>query len=149
MMSDASIRKMTISKIYPSFIGESRVEAVTVHNRTLFLTLAICYSGRLDIVSAVKELSRQVGTGILRPEDITEDMISAHLSLNHLSHHSQYPDIIIRTSGERRLSNFLLWESAYSELYFTDVLWPDFNDKTLEDALLDYSKRSRRYGIRH
>jgi undecaprenyl diphosphate synthase len=120
-----------------------------MHNRTLFLTIAICYSGRLDIVRAVKELSHQVRLGILRPEDITEDMISAHLSLTHLSLHRQQPDIVIRTSGEQRLSNFLLWESAYSELYFTDVLWPDFDDDTLEAALLDYSTRTRRYGKGH
>ena len=93
----------------------------------------------------MQNICHKVASGELTPEEVTNDLISSALSLKHLPEAWRDPDLMIRTS-ERRLSNFLLWESAYSELYFTDVLWPDFGDKELEDALDDFAGRQRRFG---
>lgn len=109
------------------------------------MTVALSYSGRQDITSAVQNICRRVAAGELDPDEVTSDLISSSLSLNHLPAAWRDPDLMIRTS-ERRLSNFLLWESAYSELHFSDVLWPDFGEKELEAALDDYARRERRFG---
>ncbi len=103
--------------------------------------IALNYGGRDEIVHAVKNIAQDIKNGKLSPEDITEDIISKNL-------YSVTPeaDLIIRPSGEERLSNFLLWESAYSEFVFMDVLWPDFTKKDLDKALLEYSNRNRRFG---
>ena len=103
--------------------------------------IALNYGGRDEIVHSVKEIAKKIASGELLPEDITEDEISSNL-------YSGTPecDLIIRPSGEERLSNFLLWESAYSEFVFMDVLWPDFKKEHLEEALEEYSKRNRRFG---
>ncbi|MBR3953612.1 MAG: di-trans,poly-cis-decaprenylcistransferase [Oscillospiraceae bacterium] len=103
--------------------------------------IALNYGGRDEITHAVKEIAKKAAEGSLSPENITEDMISANL-------YSASPeaDLIIRPSGEERLSNFLLWESAYSEFVFMDVLWPDFTEKDLDAAIEEYSKRNRRFG---
>ena len=103
--------------------------------------IALNYGGRDEIVHSVKEIAKKIASGELLPEDITEDEISSNL-------YSETPecDLIIRPSGEERLSNFLLWESAYSEFVFMDVLWPDFTKEHLEEALEEYSKRNRRFG---
>ena len=103
--------------------------------------IALNYGGRDEIVHSVKEIAKKIVSGELLPEDITEDEISSNL-------YSKTPecDLIIRPSGEERLSNFLLWESAYSEFVFMDVLWPDFTKEHLEKALEEYSKRNRRFG---
>ena len=90
----------------------------------------------------MRALAHDVQAGRLRPEDITEDTISAHLYTAHMPD----PDLIIRPSGEVRTSNFLLWQSAYSEYYFTDVLWPDFSTKDMDAAIDDFNRRSRRFG---
>lgn len=113
-------------------------EQKTLRNDRFFLNLALSYSGRCDIVEAVKSI---ISEGI-PAEDLTEDIIASHLSLNDLPD----PDLIIRTSGEQRISNFLLWQAAYSELYFSSVMWPDFNKKELETAIQSYQQRHRRFG---
>ena len=105
-------------------------------------SLCINYGGRDEIKNAVRALAHDVQAGRLRPEDITEDTISAHLYTAHMPD----PDLIIRPSGEVRTSNFLLWQSAYSEYYFTDVLWPDFSTKDMDAAIDDFNRRSRRFG---
>jgi undecaprenyl diphosphate synthase len=112
--------------------------AETAMNTGMVLNLALSYGGRGEILEAVK---RMTASG--RAEDITEDRFAAHLDTAGLPD----PDLIIRTSGEKRISNFLLWQAAYAELYFTDVLWPDFDERELLSALLDYQGRQRRFGL--
>lgn len=106
------------------------------------LIIAFNYGGRREIVHAARAIAKAAAAGELRPEDIDEHSISKNLYLPDIPD----PDIIIRPSGELRLSNFLLWESAYSELWFSDVLWPDFSEYDLDRALADFDKRDRRYG---
>ena len=103
--------------------------------------IALNYGGRDEIVHSVKEIAEKVARGELSPEDITEDIVSQNLYSK-----TSECDLIIRPSGEERLSNFLIWESAYSEFVFMDVLWPDFTKSDLEKALEEYSKRNRRFG---
>ena len=105
-------------------------------------SLCINYGGRDEIKNAVRALAREVKNGTIAPEDITEDSISAHLYTSHMPD----PDLIIRPSGEIRTSNFLLWQSAYSEYYFTDVLWPDFSTADMDEAIDAFNRRSRRFG---
>lgn len=116
----------------------------TSSQTTFILNLAVNYGGRQDLVQAAQQLARQVQSGTLQPDDITEDSLASVLSTQHLPD----PDLIIRTSGEYRLSNFLLWNAAYAELYFTDLLWPDFDQEQLEIALEWYAERQRRFGGR-
>tara|TARA_R110000868_G_scaffold84822_6_gene238982 strand:- start:59027 stop:59770 length:744 start_codon:yes stop_codon:yes gene_type:complete len=118
------------------------VEQETVENTGLRLNLAVSYGGRWDIVQAVKQVAEQVKAGSLAIENIDESLFSKHLTLADLPE----PDLFIRSSGEQRISNFLLWQMAYAELYFTDVLWPDFNDAEFDKALAYFAKRERRFG---
>lgn len=112
---------------------------VTATNDRITLNVAFNYGGRADIVSAVRTL---VAAGA-RPEDITEEAISAHLATANLPE----PDLLIRTGGERRLSNFLVWQAAYTEYHFSPALWPDFGAAEIDDALFEYSQRRRRFGL--
>ena len=114
----------------------------TSANQGLGLILALSYGGRAEIADAVRRLAAEVAAGELAPEEVDEEAISSRLYLPEVPD----PDLIIRTSGEQRLSNFLLWQSAYAELYFSDVLWPDFRREHLMEALRAYSSRSRRFG---
>ncbi len=114
----------------------------TSGNRGLRLVLALSYGGRAEIVDAVRRLARQIASGEIDCDEVDENAIASRLYLPGVPD----PDLIVRTSGEQRLSNFLLWQSAYSELYFTDVLWPDFRREHLMEALRAYSARSRRFG---
>ena len=123
-------------------IDEVHALADTLGEDAATASLCINYGGRDEIKNAVRALAHDVQAGRLRPEDITEDTISAHLYTAHLPH----PDLIIRPSGEVRTSNFLLWQSAFSEYYFTDVLWPDFSTKDMDAAIDDFNRRSRRFG---
>lgn len=118
----------------------------TKHNSGLVLNFALNYGGRAEIVAGVQALAKAVESGQLKPEDIDEDMIAKHLMTDKLPYLYRDPDLIIRTSGELRLSNFLTWQSAYSEFYFTDVLWPDFDGAGLRQAISAYNKRHRRFG---
>ena len=120
------------------------VEEKTKDRKGLTFVIALDYGGREEIVFALKEIVNKVSCGIISVNDINEELVSNNIYTNDVLD----PDIIIRTSGEKRLSNFLLWQSAYSELYFTDVLWPDFNESCFEDVISDYGKRERRFGGR-
>ncbi len=108
------------------------------------LVLALDYGGRWDITQAASELARQVQSGRLRPENITEEHIHQQLSLSDLP----LPDLCIRTAGEQRISNFLLWQLAYAELYFAECYWPDFDGVAFEKAINEYQSRQRRFGMR-
>lgn len=114
------------------------LEEATKDNRKLTLQCALSYGGRDEIIRAFKKILDSE----LKSDDITEAIFSSYLDTSG----TPDPDLIIRTSGEQRLSNFLLWQSAYSELYFTDILWPDFTEKAFLDAIYDYQKRDRRFG---
>ena len=118
------------------------VQEKTKNNEHMTLTLALSYGSREEIVNVVKELSFKVKNNIISPENIDESIINKHLYTQNLPD----VDLLIRTSGEQRISNFLLWQIAYAELYFTDVLWPDFNKQHLIEAIKDYQNRERRFG---
>jgi len=118
-------------------------EALTADNTGLQLVLALSYSGRSDIVQAAQMLARLVEKKSITPDQIDDRMVSDCLS----THDIPDPDLMIRTSGEQRLSNFLLWEMAYTEFYFTDKHWPEFTKADLMEALTEYAKRQRRYGL--
>jgi undecaprenyl diphosphate synthase len=121
----------------------NRVEDSTRRNDGLVINLAINYGGREEILGAVKNISEKVKNNELKTEEITPEAFSALLYSNGCPD----PDLLIRTSGEMRISNFLLWQMAYTEYWFTDKLWPDFNKSDLEEAVSIYSGRSRRYGL--
>ncbi|WP_413569083.1 isoprenyl transferase [Bdellovibrio sp. HCB117] len=121
-------------------IGKS-VEA-TAQCTGLNLVFALSYGSRQEITEAVRDIAARVAAGEINPEDIDESVINSALS----TYPTPDPDLIIRTSGEQRLSNFLLWQAAYSEFYFTDVLWPNFTECHLEEALNAFSMRQRRFG---
>jgi len=121
-------------------IAES--ESSTSSNDGLKLNIAVNYGGRWDITQAVQQIAADVAKGNLSPDAIDNDLVNSYMSLSHLPE----PDLFIRTGGEQRISNFLLWQIAYTELYFTDTLWPDFNKAELELALQAFSGRQRRFG---
>jgi undecaprenyl diphosphate synthase len=114
----------------------------TRHCTRMTLVLALSYSGRWDILQATKAIARAVQEGKLRPDEITEESYSSFLNTAGMPD----PELLIRTSGEQRISNFLLWQLAYTELYITDLLWPDFRKENLYEALLAYQGRERRFG---
>ncbi len=116
-------------------------EATSANDRLVF-NVAINYGGRWDITQACRKLADRVANGELESSDITEEAINNEISTAGIPD----PDLFIRTSGEYRISNFLLWQAAYSEFYFTDVLWPDFGEEEFTDALIKYTSRDRRYG---
>ena len=119
-----------------------RVMAATRDYRKGHLILALSYGGRTEIVDAVQAIARKVKAGALDPGQIDDAVIAGHLYLPDVPD----PDLMIRTSGELRLSNFLLWELSYAEFYFTDTLWPDFREPHFAEALAEYSRRQRRFG---
>jgi undecaprenyl diphosphate synthase len=114
----------------------------TKKNSGLNLVMALSYSSRWEIINAVKNIGKEIKNGLLDPDDITDDIFKNYLCTVNLPD----PELMIRTSGEYRISNFLLYQLAYTELYFTDTLWPDFRKENLYDALLDYQNRERRFG---
>ena len=115
---------------------------LTANNNSLNLNIAINYGGRWDLVEAIKKIAQKIQTTDITIKDIDEMYVAKHLSLSHLPD----PDLFIRTSGEQRLSNFFLWQSAYTELFFTNILWPDFNEEHFKQALDFYNSRIRKFG---
>ncbi|MEX0584708.1 MAG: polyprenyl diphosphate synthase [Natronospirillum sp.] len=121
-----------------------RAEALTAQNTGLLIVVAANYGGRWDITQAARRLAQEVAEGRLKPEQVTAERLDKCIALHDLP----APDLCIRTAGEQRLSNFLLWQLAYAELHFTPVLWPDFTERDLYQALVDFAGRQRRFGGR-
>lgn len=117
-------------------------EAHTAGNTGLTLVIALSYSSRWEIADAVRRIAREARDGRLEPDAISEETIASHLE----SHFMPDPELLIRTGGEQRISNYLLWQCAYSELYFTDTYWPEFDETALHAAIADYQRRERRFG---
>lgn len=115
---------------------------ITKANTGLTVNVALSYSGRWELIEAMKTIAQMATEGQLKPSDINEDLVHSFLTTKHIPD----PELLIRTSGEYRVSNFLLWQIAYSELYITDVLWPDFRKVNFYEAIIDYQKRERRFG---
>ncbi len=120
----------------------SEAQALTANNETMVANVAVNYGGRWDITQAAIRMAREVSKGNLSLDEIEEPQVAQFLSLAH----SSDPDLFIRTGGEMRISNFLLWQSAYTEFYFTPVLWPDFDEQCLEQAISAFQSRERRFG---
>jgi undecaprenyl diphosphate synthase len=152
----SEVRKLNEDEIRLRFIGRRdrfsprlqrlmrRCEEETAGNRRATLVLALDYGGRWDIAHAARQLAQKVASGELPLAAIDETVMAAELSLSDLP----APDLCIRTAGEQRVSNFMLWQCAYAELWFTDTLWPDFSVSDLDKALEEYARRERRYGLR-
>ena len=141
------IRLTTIGEIdnLSSPVKEKLIQAKagTANNDKMILNLALCYGGRDEIIFAVKKMIQDSKDNKIKIKDINKEMFSGYLQTSGMPD----PDLLIRTSGEYRISNFLLWQMAYTELYFTDALWPDFKKEDLLDAIADYQKRERRFGL--
>ena len=117
-------------------------EELTARNRRMTLTFAFNYGGRAELTDAVQAIAREVSARRLKPDQISDKTIAKHLYAPDMPD----PDLMVRTSGEYRISNYLLWQSAYSEFLFTDVLWPDFRREHLFDAVREFQRRDRRFG---
>ena len=128
----------------PEVVQDKLQETIdhTANNKAMTMTIALSYSSRWEITRAVKNISTLVAEGKLKTEDITEELISRNMTTNFMPD----PDLLIRTGGELRISNYLLWQIAYSELYFCDTYWPDFAEEDLHKAIASYQNRQRRFG---
>jgi len=150
MVRDHEVRVKVIGRLdlLPKDIRElaREVEEATEHYNRHFLNIALAYGGRAEIVDAVREIAKDVAEGRLRPEEVDEELFERYLYTGYLPPALRDPDLIIRTSGEERLSGFLLWQSAYSELCFLDVYWPEFRRIDLLRAIRTYQSRQRRFG---
>lgn len=114
----------------------------TAQNSAMTMVVALSYSARWEVTKAVRDIARSVKDGEMNVDDITEEAVSRHMATNFMPD----PELLIRTGGELRISNFLLWQIAYSELYFCDTFWPDFGEEDLREAIANYQKRQRRFG---
>lgn len=145
-LTDNNIRLNAIGDLdsLPKMCYKELMEAIdkTRDNTRMTLTLALSYSSKWEIVRAIKAIAKNVKSGKLDPEDIDESTVDEHLCTLGIPD----PELLIRTSGEKRISNFLLWQIAYAEFYFTDKLWPDFDRTDFEKAVIDYQGRERRFG---
>lgn len=151
---DNNIEEMHQNQVKVRFIGKTEelspalyrkmmaAQDKTASNTGLVLNLAVNYGGRAEIVSAVQQIAQKVKAGLIEAEDITEETISEHLYTAGLAD----PDLVIRPSGDLRISNFLLWQIAYAEFWFTGIHWPDFTSDVLLEAIVEYQKRDRRFG---
>jgi undecaprenyl diphosphate synthase len=141
-----NVRLMAIGDIdsLPGIVARNLQQSIdkTSTNTGLVLVLALSYSGRWEITRSVKQIALDVASGKLSPDDIDEKLISSRLQTSNIPD----PELLIRTSGEYRVSNFLLWQLAYTEFYFTDTLWPDFRKEHFFDAVYDFQQRERRFG---
>ncbi len=154
-MLETEVEELTRQQVHLRFIGDSSrfpeavrqhmaaAEAIQLPHPKLTLTLAAGYGGRADIAQAARRLAERVQAGTLRVDEIDEFTMSEAMSLAKLPP----PDLFIRTGGEQRISNFLLWQLAYTELWFTDVLWPDLDEALLDIAMSDFARRERRFGL--
>ena len=132
------------TKRLPAFV-KNKIEAAlakTSKNRTMVITVALSYGGRQEIISAALKVHEALLSGSLKKEDVNDSVFSSYLNTVNLPD----PDLLIRTGGEIRISNFLLWQVAYAELYFTDQLWPDFDENSFWKAIEEFRSRQRRYG---
>jgi undecaprenyl diphosphate synthase len=147
-MMEQNVRFETIGDVgvFPEDVREEikRTKELTEDNREFRLNLALNYGGRDEITRAVKSIAHRVADGELAPSQIDEDTVAGQLDTSHLPD----PDFLIRTSGEQRVSNFLLWQIAYTEILYTETLWPDFREENFLDALFEFQERERRYGRR-
>ncbi|OIQ28854.1 MAG: di-trans,poly-cis-decaprenylcistransferase [Bacteroidetes bacterium MedPE-SWsnd-G2] len=145
-LQDNNIKLQAIGNLedLPKTAKKELLEVIdkTKNNNKMTLTLALSYGSREEIISVIKALSDKVKNNIISVESIDESIINGHL----YTHNLPDVDLLIRTSGEQRISNFLLWQIAYAELYFTNILWPDFKREHLYDALINYQNRERRFG---
>lgn len=143
---DNNVRFRTIgftNMLSPEIQAEAeRLVQETAKNTGMILNIALSYGSRQEITTAVKQIAAEVKTGLLDPTEISEENISKNL----FTHESPDPDLLIRTGGDQRISNFLLWQLAYAELYFTDVCWPDFTVEHLHEAINEFNLRERRFG---
>lgn len=141
-----NVRLQTIGDLsrLPQATRDKFVECIstTSQNTGLTMVVALSYSARWEMIQMVKQIATKVQNGELLIEDINEEMVSNHMATKQIPD----PDLLIRTSGELRISNFLLWQLAYSELYFTDCLWPEFTNEEFYRAIVDYQRRERRFG---
>jgi undecaprenyl diphosphate synthase len=146
-MMDQDIRLVSIGNL--DSLGEPVYSALretmekTSRNKGMVLNLALSYGGRDEIVEAARQMLRDGLAGKISPEEVTKDLYAGYLFTKELP----YPDLLIRTGGECRISNFLLWQMAYTEFYFTEILWPDFRERHLLKAITDYQQRERRFGM--
>ena len=144
MKNNISFRVIGETEKLPPMVSERLNHCIerTASNTGMCLTLALSYSSKWEITHAVKEMAKKIKENSLDPEDITDETIDQHLC----THYMPDPDLLIRTGGEIRLSNYLLWQCAYSELYFCDTYWPDFKKEEFYKAICEYQKRERRFG---
>ena len=152
---EKEVRKLNENGIQLKFIGDrtqfsdklqakiEESEQLTSSNHNFLLNIAANYGGRWDIVNATQNIARKVEQGELKADAINEHLFQSYISIGDIPD----PDLCIRTGGEKRLSNFLLWQFAYTEFYFTETFWPEFSEKDLDKALDSYAKRQRRYGM--
>jgi len=148
------VKRLHRNKVKVRFIGDKSpfnatlreemeaAEKRTANNSGMYLNIAVNYGGRWDIAHAAKRLCQDVEAGKVTAAEVDEALFGCYVDLSDLPE----PDLFIRTGGERRISNYLLWQLAYTELYFTDALWPDFDENTLDEALVFYAQRQRRFG---
>ena len=145
-LQDNNIKLNTIGNLekMPKSAQKELLDVIekTKNNTRMTLTLALSYGSREELVNAVKNISNKVKNNIISIDSIDDSIINEHL----YTHNLPDVDLLIRTSGEHRISNFLLWQIAYAELYFTDILWPDFKEQDLYEAIISYQKRERRFG---
>jgi len=145
-LTENDIRLQAIGNLdsLPKKCYKELMEAIefTKDNKRMTLVLSLSYSSKWEIIEAVKNIAIETAEGKIKPEDINESIFNDHLCTAGIPD----PELLIRTSGEHRISNFLLWQIAYAELYFTNILWPDFTKESLYEAIIDYQSRERRFG---
>jgi undecaprenyl diphosphate synthase len=144
MKNDIRLEAIGDIESLPSRVGKNLREAInkTSGNKRMTLILALSYSSRWELTRAAKLIAEKVKSGLINPDDITESTVSEHLCTSAFPD----PELLIRTSGEYRISNYLLWQIAYAELYFTQKLWPEFNREDFYEAIINYQSRERRFG---
>lgn len=144
LKNDIQLRAIGDLKKLPPDVYDTLTATIdrTKGNKALILNLALNYGGRHELIQAIKEIGHKLHSGEIEEEDINEELVNSHLYTRNLPD----PDLLIRTGGEARLSNFLLWQASYAEIYFIDTPWPDFNKIHLQEAIADYQQRQRRFG---